>query len=218
MKGFVTSGDTDERVLAMLGSGEVGRVLGVGWDPRKDVFTVQIRINLSKRVRGVRKEKDLTDEQIENIHTEKLTKQMCMGVTNSCYDPYGLLAAICVQPKIELRELYRERDRKWTDDIPRINKIVWRSILRLLKKCQGITFRRCINNPDCWTSTTDRIRRWFPKCYVCCSIHKVESKGWWCRRLSCVCENTCHAIRKNDCSKGRNASSGNRSASQQDNP
>ena len=49
VKGFVRSGDNSERSLSLLGTGELGRVLGVGWDPKKDVFSVIVKINLSKK-------------------------------------------------------------------------------------------------------------------------------------------------------------------------
>ena len=144
---FITSGDTAEN-MSLIGSGELSKVLGVGWDPRRDAFTVQVRLNLSKKVRGVRKEKDLSNEDIDNLLNRKLTRQMLMGVTASCYDPYGLLAPITVQTKIELRELYRDPNLQWTDDIPHVNKIVWRSILRLIRSCEGIMFPRYFGHPD----------------------------------------------------------------------
>ena len=144
---FVISGDSAEN-MSLVGSGEVSKVLGVGYDPQRDAFTVQVRLNLSKKVRGVRKEKDLSNEDIQNLLDRKLTRQMLMGITASCYDPHGLLAPITVQPKIELRELYRDPNLQWTDDIPHVNKIVWRSILRLIRSCQGIMFPRFIGHLD----------------------------------------------------------------------
>ena len=33
VKGFVTSGDVVEDIIAMLGTGEMGRILGIGWNP-----------------------------------------------------------------------------------------------------------------------------------------------------------------------------------------
>ena len=42
IKGFVMSGDTSKENLALLGTGEVGRVLGIGWDPKKDEFAVKV--------------------------------------------------------------------------------------------------------------------------------------------------------------------------------
>ena len=147
IKGFVRSGDTGEKELSLLGSGKVGRVLGVGWKPQTDVLVIEVRINLSKKIRGIRKEADLDDEGIVNILNRKLTRRMLLGVTNSCYDPYGLLSPITVQLKIELRELFRIRELKWDDDIPHVNKIVWRQIIQLLKSCEGIEFQRSIANP-----------------------------------------------------------------------
>ena len=73
IKGFVMSGDTSEKNLSLLGSGEVERVLGVGWDPRSDTFTVQVKVNLSKKIRGLRKEKDMSSEEIDNLLSHKLT-------------------------------------------------------------------------------------------------------------------------------------------------
>ena len=38
VKGFSTSDDTSKKALALLGSGELGRVLGIRWEPGDDVF------------------------------------------------------------------------------------------------------------------------------------------------------------------------------------
>ena len=37
VKGFVTSGDVVEDIIAMLGTGEMGRILGIGWNPLQTV-------------------------------------------------------------------------------------------------------------------------------------------------------------------------------------
>ena len=54
LKGSVKSGYVTEKNIALLGTGEVGRVLCTPWDPDADVFVVKVRINLSKKVKGVR--------------------------------------------------------------------------------------------------------------------------------------------------------------------
>ena len=51
VKGFVASGDKSDETLALLGTGEMGRVLGISWDPRKDELSVTVKINLSKKQR-----------------------------------------------------------------------------------------------------------------------------------------------------------------------
>ena len=43
VKGFVRAGDdVSEESLALLGSGDYGRVLGVQWEPKKDLFIVKV--------------------------------------------------------------------------------------------------------------------------------------------------------------------------------
>ena len=67
VKGYITAGDVSEEVLALLGSGEYGRVLGVQWDPKNDVFIVHVRINLSPKCKSGHIENDLTIELIPSI-------------------------------------------------------------------------------------------------------------------------------------------------------
>ena len=72
---------------------------------------------------------------------------MLLGVTNSCYDPLGLLARLTIQMKIELRDLYRrELDLTWDKDIPHEKKDIWVSLLQLLKGAECLRFRRCISD------------------------------------------------------------------------
>ena len=68
VKGFVQSGDTSKENLALLGTGEVGRVLGICWNPEHDEFAVKVRINLSKKYTGARRESDLGYQE---IYTER---------------------------------------------------------------------------------------------------------------------------------------------------
>ena len=44
MKGFLMSGDTVKETLGLLGTGEMGCILGIGWDLTHDEFAVKIRI------------------------------------------------------------------------------------------------------------------------------------------------------------------------------
>ena len=46
IKGFVTSGVDSEGSLALLGAGEFGRVLGIGYHPTTDEFSVIVRVTL----------------------------------------------------------------------------------------------------------------------------------------------------------------------------
>ena len=65
-------------------------------------------------------------------------------MTNSCFDPYGLLSPLTVQLKIELCELYRNLG--WDDDIPQEKKEIWCAILQRLKQAENVRFKRSIVN------------------------------------------------------------------------
>ena len=52
VKGFVTSGDVSKETLSLLGAGDFGRVLGIGWQPEKDVFLIKLRINVSRKYKS----------------------------------------------------------------------------------------------------------------------------------------------------------------------
>ena len=48
-----------DETLTLLVSGDLGRILGMGWDPCEDVFKFKVRINLSKKCRKGRTEDDI---------------------------------------------------------------------------------------------------------------------------------------------------------------
>ena len=145
IKGFVTSGDVTEEELSLLGSGEVGRVLGIGWDPRKDEFKVRVRINVSKKYRSARVGKDLSYDEIPSLVRMKLTRRMLLSIVNSCYDPYGLLSPITIQMKIALRRMYsKELNIGWDDELPREIKEQWVRVLSRVKEAEKVSFKRCV--------------------------------------------------------------------------
>ena len=98
------SGDTSDENLPFLGARNLSRVLGIGWDPKDDVFTVKVSINFTKS-NGRTLEADLDYDQIPTIIELKVTKRILLSIVNSCYDPYGLLVALTIQMRIALREV-----------------------------------------------------------------------------------------------------------------
>ena len=148
MKGFVVSGDTSPEALALLGSGEIGRVLGVNWAPSPDVYTVTVRINISKKRRGARTEPDLAYHEIHRLLEIILTRRICQGIVYSCYDVYGLITPITIMMKIELRDLFsKELNLGWDDPVSDDAKRRWVEILQAVKMAEHVTFRRCVK-PD----------------------------------------------------------------------
>ena len=149
IKGFVVSYDDSPETLALLGTGEIGRVLGIRFDPTKDEFAFVVRINLSKKHKGVRTEPDLTFEEIPQLINTTLTLRKLLSVVNSCYDPLGLLCCILVQLKIALRNLHSDELKlDWDDPIPDHLKEKWVRLIQLLKSTESIRFPRCIKPKD----------------------------------------------------------------------
>ena len=145
IKEWVVSGDTCKVNLSLPGTGKVGRVLGLTWDPSQDVFFVYVRINLSRKIKGAHTEEDLSYEQIPRILELVITLRIVLGIVNSCYDPYGLLAALLIQLKIELRKLFgREIKIGWDDPLSDEVKRRWVHILQVVKEAEKVQFKRCI--------------------------------------------------------------------------
>ena len=184
IKGFVTTGDQSCEALALLGTSEMGHVLGICWDPTKDEFSVKARINISKKYKGERTEPDYSYEQIPQIIEIKLTRRILLGIVNSCYDPLGLLSPITIQLKIELRRLYnKELNLGWDDPVPRHLKANWIKILQLLKSAEKIRFPRCIRpktatgDPELIMCNDGSVEA------MCCTAHirwKLESGTYEC--------------------------------------
>ena len=149
VKGFVMTGDTAEESISLLGTGEVGRILGIGWIPGEDKFVAKVKINVSKKFKGARREMDLDEHAISELANRKLSRRMLLSITNSCYDPLGLVSPITVQLKIELRKLYsKELGLSWDEDVPEDIKKTWVKLIKILKNVEGMKSRRCVHEPD----------------------------------------------------------------------
>ena len=145
IKGFITSYDNAPETLALLGTGEIGRILGVRWDPTKDQFAFLIKINLTKKIKGAHTEPDLAFDQIPRLIEIALTRAILLGIVNSRYDPLRLLCCILNQLKIELRNLYNaDLGLDWHDPIPDHMKEKWVRLIQLLKSAESVRFPRCV--------------------------------------------------------------------------
>ena len=183
IKSFITTGDKSEEDVSLLGSGEE-HVLGISWNPETDKLNIRVQVNLSKKQRGRRPEPDLTYDQIPKILEIKLTRRILLGIVNSCYDVFGLVAPILIQLKIELRNLFsKDLKLSWDDEIPEHMKTKWVKMLQLLKSAERIKFQRCIKpegavgEPDLIMSNDGS------KDAMCCTAHvrwRLEAGGHEC--------------------------------------
>ena len=143
------SGDTSKESLALPGSGDMAIVLGIVWDPGDDIFKVKVRVNLSRKYRSTRLERDLNYDEIPSLLEMKISKRMLLSITNSCYDPLGLLSPITIRMKIAMRKLYsKDLKLSWDEDLNEITKREWVHILMTVKNAEVTSFQRCIKPKD----------------------------------------------------------------------
>ena len=153
-KDFVSSGDKLEEKIAVLGSGDIGRVLGVSYDPAEDELAISVKINISKKSKGGRTEPDLTYEQIPVVLIRllsqmELCRRLLLAIVKSCYDVYGLLAPLIIPLNIALRNLHsKELSLGWDTPIPSGLKTGWIKMLQTLKEAEKLRFRRCVKPKD----------------------------------------------------------------------
>ena len=105
-KMIVQSGETDPDILAKLGE----KVLGHVWNPTDDTLQISLPINITPRVKNVPSGPDLTADNLDTLKDYKPTKRSVLSVTNSFYDPTGIIAAYLLKFKLEHISLEGKRE------------------------------------------------------------------------------------------------------------
>ena len=111
VKRWVYSGDTlaspvdvGEVSSVMSNDSECERMLGISWDPAKDVFHFRVRINLSTLKNKYRSGPDITKEMLLINHPKSISSKQYYSQVQSLFDPIGLLALILLKAKVLLRQ------------------------------------------------------------------------------------------------------------------
>ena len=109
IKKWIYSGDMCEEVTigetAEVGELDSGteRMLGVLWEPSKDVFRFSIKINLSSLKNKARTGPDLTKEMLQMNPPKIMTHMQYYSQVQSLFDPIGLLSPVLLRAKVLLR-------------------------------------------------------------------------------------------------------------------
>ena len=112
----VEVGDTLNTALSL----DLERMLGITWDPYKDVFRFTMRINLSPLKNKSRTGPDLTKEQLISDPPKSITRREYYSQVQSLFDPIGLLAPVLLKAKVLLRMTWEDSCDKlrWDDPLP----------------------------------------------------------------------------------------------------
>ena len=115
--GEVTIGETVS--IGELDSG-TERMLGVLWEPGKDVFKFSIKINLSSLKNKTRTGPDLTKEMLQLDPPKIMTRRQYYSQVQSLFDPIGLLSPVLLRAKVLLRLTWEGECSalNWDDPLP----------------------------------------------------------------------------------------------------
>ena len=125
---------------------EVSKVLGVVWNPQKDTFEYNVKVNFSQKSRKIRSEPNLTADNLLENFPRVLTQRIILSQLNSFYDPIGLAAPFIVCAKILMRRLHTYK-LDWDDPVPDQDRNDWMSFFKSLFEMEKLQFTRSTKAP-----------------------------------------------------------------------
>lgn len=81
------------------------KILGIIWEPERDVFKFKAKLNFFPKVKGIYKDKDLTCDKVPSGIPHILTQRMVLSQVSSIYDSLRLLTPFVLQSNLLLRAL-----------------------------------------------------------------------------------------------------------------
>ena len=140
-KAMQMSGEPDGAKLEKLG----GSVLGIGWSSHLDRFFIDLSANISKQRRGVYVGPNLTEDTLHLLDDAKLTKRICLSLTNKPYDPLGIISPLTIRMKVAMKKMYSgEYQLSWDDELPPDLKKNWVELILMLVKSPRIEIERAL--------------------------------------------------------------------------
>ncbi len=128
---------------------EKRKVLGLCWDEEKDTLSVDIKVNVSQKKKGVRVEPNIDLEQVRKMLPQQITKRIVWRIVLGQYDLLGLVCVFMIRLKLVMRDLSTEEGRKLTWDEPISDKTreSFLEILEQMDQVREISFPRCVRPP-----------------------------------------------------------------------
>ena len=134
---------SDQELKMLKGTDENLRVLGLGWNPKKDTITYEVSLNFSSKRRGVRTCPNLLESDLPSALPNVLTRRIILEQVMKIYDPLGLISQFTLMPKIYLRETW-SRKLGWDDPLPAELCNKWSNFFTALFKLQRLCLERCL--------------------------------------------------------------------------
>ena len=126
IKGWTLSGCVEDAKEKLLIPEEWEKVLSLLWIPSTDQFMFNVKINFSKKYKGVHAEPDITPQNMSNKLPNVLTERMILSQVLGIFDPLGLISPFVIKAKIYLRKLWAlEPKLDWDDNLPQALYSEW---------------------------------------------------------------------------------------------
>lgn len=126
------------------------KILGTFWDPKADTLFLDCKVNISPKMKGVRTEKNLDINNIQQNLPRTITKTTVWRIAMGQYDLLGLASVFLIRLKLVMRDLSGEDGRSlgWDDPVPDDVRKRFVKILDQMKDMMSLRFPRCVIPQD----------------------------------------------------------------------
>ena len=80
-------------------------------------MTVHFPINLANKVRKMKQMPDLTPETLDLLQSSRLTKRVCLGITNTFIYFIGIACPFVLRYKTLMKQLFQSKSKGWNEEI-----------------------------------------------------------------------------------------------------
>ena len=150
IKHWTVSGDSSNLSDINLTDSPIEKVLGMYWTSELDIFSYKVKINFSKKVKGVRTEPDVNKKQCILDFPMDLTRRKILSTIASIYDPLGLVLPSTLKAKIMMRSLITKninianKGSHWDDTVDEQTIHNWKDLFLSLYDLEDLKFLRCL--------------------------------------------------------------------------
>ena len=192
VKQWVLSGDSQESAIevgeavsVVLEDIDCERMLGIKWDPSRDVFRFSVNINLSPLRNKSRTGPNLSREQLLQDPPKSITRREYYSQVQSLFDPMGLLAPVLLKAKILLRKTWEGNcsKLKWDDPLPSELVKLMVDFFVELHDLEAVEFPRSlfprenvVGGPELVVFSDGSVLAYGSVAYI---RWKVDSGSWW---------------------------------------
>ena len=146
MEVIVAKGGFKFKKTVMSGDeGEPTRILGTGWDTKRDTLFLEVKINVSDKHKGLRREPDMNLGKVRDFFPAILTKRIIWRIVLGQFDLLGLASVFFIRLKLLMRDLSGEDGKKlgWDESVEDDIRDRFLNVLEMLGEIRKLQFPRC---------------------------------------------------------------------------